>query len=71
MKTLSFPVENESDGQEIAVESSINYLKMIVDKKNNLKYFHDKTSIVICKMYRYSFYHPFCLQHKIFDTYRP
>ena len=35
MKTLSFPVENESDGQEIAVESSINYLKMIVDKKEN------------------------------------
>ena len=30
MKTLSFPVENESDGQEIAAESSINDLKMIV-----------------------------------------
>ena len=35
MKTLSFPVENESDGQEIAAESSINDLKMIVDKKEN------------------------------------
>ena len=35
MKTLSFPLENESDGQEIAMESSIDDTKILVEKKEN------------------------------------